>query len=410
MPGPDLETLLVLVSEKSSDNPMDGHYFTMTQALSSSAKKRGVAFEVWRSGEAGEAAFNAVSRKDTGLVCVRIPAQSSFHQAFRQKILVAYEGEMSNLPDLLKVQASSGCRVVFNFLRSVEFVELWAYLQLRPKGLNSTLSAIRSLSVGGFAMLADTRELSTRLLSLGFPVRGIFPAISAFSGTRNFSDSKFDFGILFTRSVDAGRVRRLIRKFEKSGVNLEKVKVLSASEALMQVAAKRFSSLPVVVDCLPKVGVEYPKALDAKIWLTNFRDNHLVFGSSGRILDIVSNGGQVITYRWSGADSMLSGGAAVKTASPFRFKSGYLELLSRPCKSSEQFQSGTTLLEEVLSTPHSGTVRGESTFNYDLVRLEVEEFMRFRKSRPFRLLVRILFRIPRSLLWKVTSGEPIQKR
>lgn len=405
-----LETLLVLVSEKSSDNPMDGHYFTMTQALSSAAKKRGVAFEVWRSGEASGVAFNTVSRKDTGLVSVGIPAQSSFHQAFQQKILVAYEGEMSNLPDLLKVQATSGCRVVFNFLRSFEFVELWTYLQLRPKGFNSTLPAIRSLSAGGFALLADTRELSTRLLSLGFPVQGIFPAISAFSTTRNFRDSFFDFGILLTRSKDVGRVRRLIRKLEKAGLDLERVKVLSASEALMRVAAKHFSSLRVVVDYLPKVGKEYPKALDAKVWITNLRDNHLVFGSSGRILDIVSNGGQVITYKWSGADSMLRDGAAVRTASPFRFKSRYLELLSRSFRSGDQFQRGTTLLEEVLSTPHSGAKGGESTFNYDLVRGEVEAFMRLKKSRLFRLLVRILYRIPRSLLWKVTSGERNQRR
>lgn len=378
---------LIFISPGIEEYGDSGHYSTLHKSLERGCLQAGVKFELSGGPKRDLKAANG--------------------QEHGRSVALIYEGDFKLLQVFL--EGPPTIPTYFNFLRSNDYLLLWLFMRLRgPGSFSAVKNAMHDWGKAGWVFSADSENLRRRLSGLGFPVENVFPFSSAFSGRRNFECSEWQLGLMAESRWDWTINLITAKLLHKIRPNL-KIKLLSTRNYLGAANLQRFDSI--CVTALPAVGEEYMDRLSARIWFLPGKSSHHIFGSSGRSLDILANGGLVFTRKYN---SLGAGSLNEKQA---LFRSGWprASAVRRVLKTASNLTDARSLktpsdrtafqtVEEVLNSLGKKP-SNPMTPKMELEKLarELQSFERFCTQKSTKLLFRLLLRLPRWALWKLTE-------
>jgi hypothetical protein len=336
----------------------------------------------------------------------KIPAKTIGDEGGFRAALV-YEGNLSLLRDI--VVSPLNVPTYFNFLRSNDYLLMWLYLKIKgSSGFDETRKVMNALIQRGWVFSADSGNLKTRFMSMGLPVKTAFPFSSAFSGKRNFKQSDWQLGMMAESRLDWYVNFAMARVVSFLWPNL-RIKLLNTKNDFYTPGRQKADSM--VITSLPATGEEYLDRLSAQFWFLPGKSSHHIFGSSGRSLDIMANSGIVFTRKFNslGAGSLNEQAACFHTTFPrlraifFAIKrlkdSEFIDSsIDKPDRTAQQTIASIAgdLLER-----RNGPV--PTSLGLEGIKREIQEFDCFCAKKGTALLFRILLRLPRRALWKLTN-------
>lgn len=379
---------LIFISPGLIELGDSGHYSTLHKSLERGCLQNGLTLAI--SGDPKK--VPAKTMGDEGGYCAAL----------------VYEGNLSLLRDI--VGSPLNVPTYFNFLRSNDYLLMWLYLKIKgSRSFDGTRKVMNALIQKGWVFSADSGNLKTRLLSMGLPVKTAFPFSSAFSGKRNFRQSEWQLGMMAESRFDWYVNFAMARVVSFLWPKL-RIKLLNTNKDFYTSGRQRADSMVIIT--LPAKGEEYLDRLSAQFWFLPGKSSHHIFGSSGRSLDIMANRGIVFTRKFNslGAGSLNEQAACFHTPFPrlqaiiFAIKrlkdSEYLDSsLDKPDRTAQQ--TIASIAGELLERRD-----GPDPTALDLEGLnrEIEEFDYFCSKKGTALLFRILLRLPRRALWKLTNN------
>ncbi len=339
----------------------------------------------------------------------RLGPKEAFQEVNHDLAALVYEGDLRLLRDI--AIGPLDAPVYFNFLKSNDYLLMWLFLRLKGHSkLDSTKALMNDLIKAGWVFSADTENLRTRLVHLGFPIQSTFPFSSAFSGRRDFSQSEWQLGMMAETKIDwiVNLITARLVSLLRPGIS---VKLLNAHSSFYPPGTYKKSSL--LVTSLPATGQEYLDRLSAKYWFLPGRSSHHVFGSSGRSLDILANRGVVFTRRFNslGDGSLNAADRCFRSAFP-RLKAIMFTLRQRAGSEGAVLPNAQPdrTAQQTISSIQVDLLQAEKMLrstevNAQRLDQELQEFETFCAERWTNLLFRILLRLPRRMLWKLTDSD-----
>ena len=378
---------LIFISPGLAEFGDSGHYSTLHKSLEIGCLRAGVSFQL---SDGTDSFSEQAHRKDA-------PKASA----------IVYEGDVVLLLEMLR--RPGVIPTYFNFLRSNDFLFLWLFLKIKGSASFDELKhSMIVLKESGWVFSADSGNLRTRLQRLGFPVDAEFPFSSAFSGQRNFAESDWDLGLMaetqleWILNVMAARLASFIWPALK-------IKLLNTNSRFQTLGSQKLESIQVT--SLPAVGEEYLDRLSAKFWFLAGKSSHHVFGSSGRSLDILANGGIVFTRKFNslGAASKNEESSCIRSRFP-RVRAVLSAKRNLSCRRDLQIEristdrtAADTITSILDALGRQNTHFYSPKMNVEKVTREIGLFEMFCARKSTSLLFRALLRLPRWVLWKLTA-------
>jgi hypothetical protein len=399
-------THIIFLSPQASNNPQDGHYFTVYESWVKACQRYGINPVVWSAKDRALArGHQVVNYGRNG------EWELDLDEAFRPLngvpaeniLVVVYEGTISALPAVTEL-ARRGIRTLFNFLSSHELVQLRLMVRGSSRmAVEELTSLAKALEASGTRFTGDTGVASRLLKLLGFPAYGTFPIFSSLEDRRQFANSDFDVSILNPNLRQLLVFSCYLRASSYRGRRL-KSKILSQSE-LPSLARKALKDTGAEVLIGKYAGEDYMQAISSKRWVLDSRRVHHIFGSSGQYLDLVANKAQVFSFKYAAmsesASRMLPNGWSSMSPIRHAFRSlknmeGYEELQVKT--PSESLLAIVDLFSE---SENGNEPRVQGLEIHD----SLATIARTRGSLAFNLIVRVAYRLPRCLFVRIMSSR-----